>query len=217
MRARLKRRGYRNNMNTQVVSTSKGFLNTVRHWSPATVAGAVLVPLGAWAALEPFLLGGWDWSWHTGRYLLAVVPGIAAMVGGLIMLSARPRAVIAGGSLALAAGVWFVVAPIAYSIFASTTLGTESTGESIRMAAWIPYFFGVGALISLVSAHGLGLIRPMQFADEDWSEQPQPSARPRRRVPATPERTRRERGAKESVRGRARPQASNPGSPKRDS
>jgi hypothetical protein len=178
------------------------------------VAGAVLVPLGLWAALDPFLIAGWDWSWHTGRYLLAVVPGIAAMAGGLIMLSARSRAVIVGGSLALAAGAWFVVAPIAYSIIASTTLGTESTGESVRMAAWMPYFFGVGALVSLISAYGLELIRPLQFADEAWSEQPEPSSPTRRRVPATSERPRRERGAQEPVRGRGR-NASR--SPKRDS
>jgi hypothetical protein len=130
------------------------------------------------------------------------------------MLSARPRAIVAGGGLALAAGVWFIVAPMAYSVFASTTLGTASTGESIRMLAWMPYFFVVGALISVVSAHGLGLIRPTQFSDEDWSEQP--TTRARKRVPAAPERPRRERGAKEPVRGRARPQTSQKRSTKRD-
>jgi hypothetical protein len=188
-------------MNTQTRSTGKGFLEAIGEWSPATIAGVVLIPLGALAAVEPFLLGGWDWSWHSGRYLLAVVPGAMAMIGGLVMLTGRPRAIVAGGGLALAAGAWFILAPMAYSVFASTTLGTASTGESIRMLAWMPYFFVVGALVSVVSAHGLGLIRPMQFADDEWAEQP--ATRTRKRVPATPERTRRERGTQEPVRGRA--------------
>ena len=203
-------------MNAQITNASKGFVDTVREWGPARVAGALLVPLGAWAAVEPFLLGGWDWSWHSGRYLLAVVPGVAAMLGGLIMLSERPRAVIAGGSMALAAGLWFIVAPMVYGVFESTTLGTQSTGESIRMLTWMPYFFIVGALISVVSAHGLGLIRPLDFADDAWSDKP--STRSRKRVPAAPERPRRERGAKEPVRGRAQPRSTKGrGSTKRES
>ena len=170
-----------------------------------TIAGVVLVPVGLWAALEPFLFGGWGWSWDTGRYLLTVFPGAAAMLGGLVMLTGRKRAVAIGGGLALAAGLWFVTAPIVHSIFVGTTLGSLSGGESVRMLQWMPFFFGAGALISLLSAYGLGLIAPMQFADEAWTEQPTSSKR--RRVPATPERARRQRGVEERAAGRTSSQA----------
>ena len=76
------------------------------------------------------------------------------MLGGLVMLTGRKRAVAIGGGLALAAGLWFVTAPIVHSIFVGTTLGSLSGGESVRMLQWMPFFFGAGALISLLSAMG---------------------------------------------------------------
>jgi hypothetical protein len=177
-------------MDSQLAGRSEAFVNSVRGWKAATVAGAVLVPLGAWAALEPFLFGGWDWNMDNGRYLLTVVPGAAAMLGGLVMLSGRKRAATVGGGIALAGGLWFIVAPLVYSVFAGTELGTLAGGESIRMLQWMPFFFGAGALISLVSAYGLGLMAPLEFSDEAEPEK-------RVRVPLPPERARRQRGVKE--------------------
>lgn len=179
-------------MDTQIARTSRDLVSVMRDWKAATVAGLVLVPVGTWAALEPFLLGGWDWSWHPGRFLLAFVPGIAAVLGGLVMLSARPRAAVAGGTLALAAGLWFIAGPVVYSLFEGTTLGTLSGGESIRMLEWMPFFFGAGALISLVSSYGLGMLAPLEFGEE-----PETAPQKRQRVPLPPERARRQRGARE--------------------
>jgi hypothetical protein len=173
--------------------------------SPSAIAGLVLIPLGAWAAFEPFLFGGWTWDWHAGRFLLAVVPGIAAALGGLAMLTGRRHAVTAGGGLALAAGLWFVAAPVVYALTVSSELGTLSGGESVRMLQWMPFFFGAGALVSLVSAYGVGLIAPMQFGEETWSEPA--TAPPRRRIPEPPEHPRRQRGVKEPSGRRVQPQA----------
>jgi hypothetical protein len=180
-------------MNSQLAGTSEGFVNTMRGWKPATVAGLVLVPLGAWAALEPFLLGGWSSDWSTGRIMLTVVPGTAALLGGLIMLTGQRRAVTVGGGLALAAGLWLIAAPVIYALTVGTELGTLSGGESVRMLQWMPFFFGAGALVSLVSAYGLGLLAPLEF-DEVLEAEP---AQKRVRVPMPPERPRRQRVARE--------------------
>jgi hypothetical protein len=187
------------NMSPQAQAATSHTLvsNVIRGLSPGTIAGLVLIPLGAWAALEPFVFGGWAWEWHFGRFLLAVLPGAVALLGGLIMLSGRKRAVTVGGGLALAGGLWFVAAPLAYGLVAGSELGTLSGGESVRLLQWMPFFFGAGALVALVSAYGLGLLAPLQFGDEAWSQAV--TAPSRKRVPPPPERPRRQRGGKESV------------------
>jgi hypothetical protein len=184
-------------MNSQLAGTSGGtsggFVNAVRGLKPATVAGLVLVPLGAWAALEPFLVGGWSSDWSASRIMLTVVPGTAVLLGGLIMLTGHRRAVTVGGGLALAAGLWLIAAPVIYAVTVGTELGTLSGGESVRMLQWMPFFFGAGALVSLVSAYGLGLLAPLEF---DEVLEPEP-AQKRVRVPLPPERPRRQRVARE--------------------
>lgn len=199
------------NPQTTGVDSEVSRFGFARGLSPSTVAGLVLVPLGAWVALEPFLFGGWAWEWELGRFLLTVVPGAAAMLGGLIMLTGRRPAVVAGGGLALAGGLWLLLAPVAFAVVAGHELGTVSGGESVRLLQWMPFFFCAGALVSLVSAYGLALIAPMQFADEEFDPAREALAEPagtatRRRIPAPPERQRRQRGVKEPVARRDRNQ-----------
>lgn len=178
-------------------------IDNIREMKPGAIAGLVLIPLGVWAALNPFLFGGWAWEWHTGRFLLCVLPGAAAALGGLIMLIGRQQAVRFGGGLALAGGLGFIAGPPLYGAFAGNQLGTLSGGEAVRLLQWMPFFFCAGTLVSLVSAYGVGLIAPLHFADEAWSE---PAAAPARvRVPAPVERPRRQRGVEEPV-GRRQPQ-----------
>src|SRR5947208_15316707 len=80
-------------------------------------SGLLLVLLGAWGALIPFVgpyfhFGytpdtAWTWTW--GRFFLEVVPGVAVVFGGLILLicAFRPVAMF-GAALATAAASWFV-------------------------------------------------------------------------------------------------------------
>ena len=187
--------------------SSFGFTRTL---SAGTIAGLVLVPLGAWVALVPFLFGGWAWEWELGRFLLTTVPGAAAMLGGLIMLIGQKPALKVGGGLALAGGLWLLVAPVVHAVFGGHELGTLAGGESVRLLQWMPFFFCAGALVSLVSAYGLGLIAPMQFADEEFESAEEAVTEPaatRKRVPPPPERPRRQRGVTEPVAGRERAQA----------
>src|SRR5215467_9479645 len=79
-------------------------------------SGVLLILLGAWGALIPFIGpyfhfaytpdAAWTWTW--GRFFLEIVPGVAAALGGLILLVSafRPVAMF-GAALAAAGGAWF--------------------------------------------------------------------------------------------------------------
>jgi hypothetical protein len=173
-----------------------------------TIAGLVLIPLGAWVALSPFLVGSWDGDFHFSRFLLAVLPGGAAALGGVVMLGGRRALVLCGGALAMAAGAWLMIGPAAYGLFVSNELGTGPNGESIRMLQWVGFFFGAGVLISLLSSYAVGFPRPLEFSQEEWAAIAEPAKASRRRVPLPPERSRRQRRTNEPAKGRARAKSS---------
>src|SRR5688500_9143489 len=118
-----------------------------------TVSGCALVGIGAWVAFAPFIVGTWAWSWDVGRFLLTVLPGTAAMVGGLMLLGGRRSLISAGGGLALAGGLWLIVGPLIHALFAGPELGTTPEGAAVRMLEMIPFFFGAGVLVSFLSAY----------------------------------------------------------------
>ena len=135
--------------------------------SRGAVSGLILVILGAWGALIPFVGPHFnfaytpdrDWAWTTARGWLEVLPGAATVVGGLLLIVAGNRiSAMIGGWLAVLAGAWFVVggqiAPL---------LGIGSAGDPIaaterkRAALEVSYFSGLGALIIFVG--GVALAR----------------------------------------------------------
>jgi hypothetical protein len=128
--------------------------------SRGAISGLILVILGAWGALIPFVGPHFnfaytpdrDWAWTTARGWLEVLPGVATVVGGLLLIVAGNRiAAMLGGWLAVLSGAWFVVggqiAPL---------LGIGSAGDPIaaterkRAALEVSYFSGLGALIIFV-------------------------------------------------------------------
>ncbi|OBK46656.1 hypothetical protein [Mycobacterium sp. 1081908.1] len=128
--------------------------------SRGAISGLILVILGAWGALIPFVGPHFnfaytpdrDWAWTTARGWLEVLPGAATVVGGLLLIVAGNRiAAMLGGWLAVLSGAWFVVggqiAPL---------LGIGSAGDPIaaterkRAALEVSYFSGLGALIVFV-------------------------------------------------------------------
>jgi hypothetical protein len=178
----------------------------------STIAGLVLIPLGAWVALSPYVVGSWDGDFHFGRFLLAVLPGSAAAFAGLVMLVGRRPFEVAGGALALAAGAWLIVAPAAWALFGSNELGSGPNGESIRMLQWVGFFAAAGALTSLLATYALGLLRPIEFSQDEWAAIAEPAtpatATGRARIPGTATRPRRQRRTTEPARKGSR--AKNP-------
>lgn len=135
--------------------------------SRGVVSGLLLVILGAWGALVPFVGPRFnfaytpdrEWAWSTARGWLEVLPGAATVLGGLLLIVAGNRAAaMLGGWLAVLAGAWFVVggqlAPL---------LGIGSAGDPVaaterkRALLEVSYFSGLGALIIFVG--GVGLAR----------------------------------------------------------
>jgi hypothetical protein len=125
------------------------------------VTGLILILLGAWGALIPFVgpIINWAytadpaWTWTTAKGWLEVLPGVATAVGGLLLLASGNRAsAVFGGWLAAFAGAWFVVG----RTFAST-LGIGDVGQPLastdlkRALLEVTYFTGLGSLIVLLS------------------------------------------------------------------
>ncbi|MGA8252190.1 MAG: hypothetical protein WB989_16620 [Mycobacterium sp.] len=135
------------------------------------VTGLILIVLGAWGALIPFVgpIFNWAytvdpaWTWTTAKGWLEVLPGVAAAVGGLLLLAAGNRAsAMFGGWLAVFAGAWFVVG----RTFAATLnigdvgqpLATGAQADLKRALLEVTYFTGLGALIVFLGGAALARV-----------------------------------------------------------
>ena len=86
--------------------------------SRGALSGALLVLLGLWGGLIAFVgpyfhfayTPGTAWTYTSGRLWLEILPGIATVLGGLILLASRVRPVAMFGAwLAALGGAWFAV------------------------------------------------------------------------------------------------------------
>jgi hypothetical protein len=131
------------------------------------LTGFLIIALGVWAGLVAFVgpyfdfqIGTTDtWDWSSNRFFLEVLPAAAAVLGGLMLVSAVTRASASfGGWLALAAGIWLVIGPTMSMLWESGNLGTGAAiGDTgTRVGEWIGFFYGPGALIAALAAFALG-------------------------------------------------------------
>jgi hypothetical protein len=135
--------------------------------STGAVSGVLIVVLGTWAALIPFVGPYFDYSfgtnvtWHftTDRLWLDILPGALAVLGGLLLIVAGTRpAGIFGGWLAMVAGGWLIVGPPVSLTWEGGTgpIGRPLFGSTRQMLELVGYFYGVGALIVALSAFAIG-------------------------------------------------------------
>jgi hypothetical protein len=143
--------------------------------SRGVLCGVLLVLLGAWGGLVPFVGPYFHyaytpdraWAYSSGRLYLSIIPGAAAVLGGLIVLSTRSRSVgVLGGFLAALGGAWFVVGYTV--ILAATKKTTINPGlpfdssvagaiPTIRQTAEeLGFFIGLGVLIVFFGAVAIG-------------------------------------------------------------
>jgi hypothetical protein len=147
-------------------------------WMPRSrgaLSGLILIILGAWGALIPFVgphfnfafTPDQDWAWSTARGWLDVLPGAASALGGLLLIFSGNRiTAMVGGWLAVLAGGWLVigreVAPM---------LGIGSAGDPIaatdrkRAALEVTYFSGLGALIIFIGAVAIARLAVRSASD----------------------------------------------------
>lgn len=128
-------------------------------------AGLLILALGIWGGAIPyvgpyfhFTLGpDKTWTWTTGRLWLDLLPAIAAVVGGLMLLGSGPRlGGRLGALLALAGGIWFVIGPTLSALWvAGGDEGAAHGGRYVQMFERLSFHTGLGALITALAAYAL--------------------------------------------------------------
>ena len=149
------------------------------------VTGLLLILLGAWGALIPFIgpIINWAymadpaWTWTTAKGWLEVLPGVAAAVGGLLLLVSGNRAsAMFGGWLAVFAGAWFVVGRAFASTLDIGDVGQPVASTDLKQALLeVSYFTGLGALIVFLGGAALARVAARHARDVAVTE-PAPMA-----------------------------------------
>ncbi len=149
------------------------------------LSGILVLLLGAWGALVPFFGPSFHfgftpdrtWAWTSARGWLEVLPGAAAVVGGLILLVSANRAIaILGGWLAAAAGAWYVVGPSLAHLLHIQAIGSPiRTSTGMVSLQWLALFYGLGALILFLSAAAMGRLTVRSLADAALAAAPVPA------------------------------------------
>jgi hypothetical protein len=143
--------------------------------SRGALSGMLLVLLGIWGALIPFV-GPYfhyaytpDRAWTTtsGRMWLEVLPGVVTLLGGLIVLTSRfrPSAVL-GAWLAALAGAWFAVGGLVAGRWPGLpAAGTPVGGTARSVLEQIGFFTGLGVVIVFMAALALGRFTVVAVSD----------------------------------------------------
>jgi hypothetical protein len=136
--------------------------------SRGATSGLLLVLLGIWGGLVPFLgpaLGYAftpDTSWHFtwGRLWLEILPAAATVLGGMWLMGTSNRVSgWVGGWLAAAGGAWFVIGQEVSRLWngGSFAAGVPTATSTLgQVAEWIGFFLGLGTVIVFLSALALG-------------------------------------------------------------
>ena len=131
-------------------------------------SGVLLVLLGAWGGLVAFIGPYFHyaytpdkaWVYTTGRLWLEILPGVATVLGGLLVLgSARRHTAMFGAFLAALGGAWFVVGNLVSTLWNNGTpqAGVPAGTGLTRLAAEnLGFFTGLGVLIVFFAALALG-------------------------------------------------------------
>lgn len=145
-------------------------------------AGLLTVLVGAWAGIVPYVgpVFGYDGTgtgsfvWDQSHALLWLVPGAAAVLLGLMLLTSAPlvRAgtsrfgpMWAGLFIALC-GAWLVIGPLAWPVLETATAFRFATPLH-ELTYWIGYSLGPGVLLALFGGAVMGfsaLARPASAA-----------------------------------------------------
>ena len=134
--------------------------------SRGALSGVLLVLLGAWGGLVPFIGPHFhyaftpdsSWTYTSGRLWLEILPGAATVLGGLIVLSSRFRPMAMFGAwLAALSGAWFAVGGILSLLWTTGgAAGHPVGGTATRVAEQIGFFTGLGVVIAFLAALALG-------------------------------------------------------------
>jgi len=138
--------------------------------SRGAASGLLLVLLGLWGALIPFVGPYFHfaytpdaaWTYSTARLWLEILPGAAVVVGGVLLIIATGRHVaLFGAMLAAAAGAWFVLGPALSPLWNNhVAMGGSPASATVfmRIMEQLGFFSALGVVIVFVAAAALGRI-----------------------------------------------------------
>lgn len=151
--------------------------------SRGAVSGLLLVLLGIWAGLIPFV-GPYfnyefssDQSWVItwDRVWLDVLPAAALFLGGLILLASRHRVAGAVGAwLAIVGSAWFAGGPAASLLWdaglgPASPIGPPVGSNGVHVLEYIGFFYGVAALGMALAAFALGRLSVVGVRDLEYA------------------------------------------------
>jgi hypothetical protein len=138
--------------------------------SRGAVSGTLLVLLGLWGALVPFVgpyfhyayMPDTAWTYTTARLWLEILPGAAVFLGGVLLIVAAGRHIaLFGALLAAAAGAWFTLGTVLSPLWNNhVAMGGSPVGSTIytRIMEQLGFFTALGVVIVFVAAAALGRI-----------------------------------------------------------
>jgi hypothetical protein len=153
------------------------------------LSGLLLVLLGAWGALVPFVgpyfhyayTPDTGWTYTSGRLWLEILPGAGTLLGGLIVLVSAYRPVAhLGAWLAAVSGAWFALGNLLGPTWSGIQMnpGTPVGGPTMRAFEQIGFFTGLGVVIVLLAAMALGRFSVISVRDARRAERAAPSTPP---------------------------------------
>lgn len=122
--------------------------------------------LAAWAGISVFVgpLFGWhptsltSWDWTTQNWLLHVVPGAVGVLAGLMMLGTigargigKRSGISLASILAMAAGAWLIIGPVAYRMFESGSAYAQSATATSNFLHQVGANLGPGVLMLILA------------------------------------------------------------------
>ncbi|MGB6058266.1 MAG: hypothetical protein WBF71_08360 [Microthrixaceae bacterium] len=140
------------------------------------ISGTLLVILGAWVALIPFVGPLFDysigstasWDWTMGRFWLNVLPGAVTIAAGFIVLGAGRRGSIGTGAWAASlAGLWVICGPQVSRMWndGAAQSGAPQGGTGVQVLEMLGYSLLAGGLITAIGAFVLGRSTVASVAD----------------------------------------------------
>jgi hypothetical protein len=138
--------------------------------SRGAASGFLLVLLGIWGALIPFIgpyfhyayTPDTTWTYTTSRLWLEILPGAAVFLGGILLMIATGRHIaLFGAILASAAGAWFTLGTLLSPLWNNNVpMGGSPAGSTvfIRVMEQLGFFYALGVVIVLIAAAAAGRI-----------------------------------------------------------
>ena len=164
---------------------NRGNSTTTRAWTPKAVPfGLLIALLGGWviaaALVGPLFNFGFfndkTWVFSREQWVLQLIPGIVAVIGGLLLMTPSSGSGSLGALLAFLAGGWLILGPVVYPLWTSGTPHTFGS-EGMQTLRWIGHFYGHGGLILYFSGYGHGLLARRTVVQDTVTQAPPATSR----------------------------------------